>query len=110
MLKSSMTVSPARRSTSGARSPRQYAVTCRPTNQVSYAETRLAERMTPLTLVPLDEAPIVRTAQPSVDALRRPGASVAYPPTGLLTLLATEPEPDKLPAYLMQDLAQQLGA
>ncbi|HET6316917.1 MAG TPA: histidine kinase, partial [Chloroflexota bacterium] len=46
--------------------------------------------------------------------LPSPGEWAAYPHAGLLgrllTLLATEPEPDKLPAYLMQELATQLGA
>src|SRR5262245_22949264 len=114
MLKSSMMLSLAHRSTSGTRSPGEHAVTCTPTNHASYAGTLLAPRTSHLALVPLTHAPIVRTAQPSVDAPRTPGERVAYPHAGLLhrllTLLATEPEPDKLPAYLMRELAEQLGA
>src|SRR5262245_56987335 len=114
MLKSSMMLSLAHRSTSGTRSPGEHAVTCTPTNHASYAGTLLAPRTSHLALVPLTHAPIVRTAQPSVDAPRTPGERVAYPHAGLLgrllTVLATEPEPDKLPAYLMQELAAQLGA
>jgi len=114
MLNNSMTVSLTRRSTTRARSPRQYAVTCRPTNQSSYAETLLVRRTQYLALEPPNEAHIVGTAQPSMDELRTPLGWAAYPPpgllTGLLTLLATEPEPDKLPAYVMREVAEQLGA
>ncbi len=114
MVKSSMMESLTRRSTTGARSPRQSPGACRPTNQLRFAETLLAERPRSLTLVPPNEARIARTAQPSVDVLPTSGEWAAYPHAGLpgrlLTLLATEPEPDKLPAYLMQELAQQLDA
>ncbi|MFL5801150.1 MAG: GAF domain-containing sensor histidine kinase [Roseiflexaceae bacterium] len=79
-----------------------------------YAETLLAERTPHLVLVPPTDAPIVRTAQPSVDVRQTPGGWAAYPPAGLfkglLALLATEPEPDKLPAYLMREVTEQLGA
>jgi len=64
--------------------------------------------------VPQREARIARTAHSSVDVLRTPGGWAAYPHTGLLnrllSLLATEPEPDKLPAHLMLEVAEQLGA
>ncbi len=110
MLKSSLTMSLTRRSTTGARSPRQYAVACRPTNEVRFAETLLAQRTPHLVLVPPSEAHIAGSAHPSVDVVPTAGGWAAYPPTGLLTLLATEPEPDKLPAYLMRELAEQLGA
>ena len=93
---------------------RQYPVARRPTNQVRFAQTLLAERPRSLTLVPPNQSRIGRAAQPSVAVLPSPGEWVAYPQAGLLgrllTLLATEPEPDKLPAYLMQELAQQLDA
>ena len=113
MQKSALTMSLTRRSTTGARASRQYPVACRPTDQVRFAQTLLAERPQQLTLVPPNEARIGRAAQPSVAVLPSPGEWAAYPHAGLLgrllTLLATEPEPDKLPAYLMQELATQLG-
>ncbi|HEU5102761.1 MAG TPA: sensor histidine kinase [Roseiflexaceae bacterium] len=72
------------------------------------------ERPRSLTLVPHNQARIGGAAQPSVDVLPTPDEWVMYPQagllTGLLSLLATEPEPDKLPAYLMRELAEQLGA
>src|SRR6266508_4645615 len=114
MVKSSMMESLTRRSTTGARSPRQSPGACRPTNQLRFAETLLVERPRSLTLVPPNEARIARTAQPSVDVLPTPGEWVAYPHAGLLgrllSLLVSEPEPAKLPAYLMQEVAAQLGA
>jgi len=114
MVKSPTMESLTRRSTTGARSPRQSPDTCKPTNQVRFAQTLLAERPRSLTLVPQNQSRIARTAQPGVGVLPTPSEWVAYPQAGLLgrllTLLATEPEPDKLPAYLMQELAQQLGA
>src|SRR6266496_5594697 len=114
MVKSSMMESLTRRSTTGARSPRQSPGACRPTNQLRFAETLLAERPRSLTLVPQNEARIARTSHPSVELLRTPDESVASPHAGLLgrllSLLASEPEPDKLPAYLMRDMAEQLGA
>ena len=114
MLNSSNIESLTRRSTTLVHSRRQSPGACRTTNQVGFAETLLAERPRSLTLVPQNEARIARTAQPSVDVLPTPGEWVAYPqaglPTGLLSLLATEPEPDKLPAYLMLEVVQQLGA
>jgi len=114
MLKSSLIEPLTRRSTTLARSPRQSPGACRPTNQVGVVETLLAQRPRSLTLVPHNQVRIARTAQPSVDLLRTPDERVAYPRagllTGLLTLLATEPEPDKLPAYLMLEVVHQLGA
>jgi hypothetical protein len=114
MLKGFNTESLTRRSPTGARSRRQSAGACMTTNQVRFAEALLAERPRSLTLVPHNQARIARTAQPSVDVLPTPGEWVAYPQaglrTGLLSLLATEPEPDKLPAYLMLEVVQQLGA
>ena len=114
MFEREMTETLTRRSTTGARSPRQTPGACRPTNQVRFAETLVAERPRQLTLVPQNEARIARTAHPSVELLRTPDESVASPQAGLLgrllTLLATEPEPDKLPAYLMLEMAEQLGA
>jgi signal transduction histidine kinase len=114
MEKSARTMSLTRRSTTGARASRQYPVACRPTDQVQFAQTLLAERPRFLTLVPPNEARIGRAAQPSVAVLPSSGEWAAYPHAGLLgrllTLLATEPEPDKLPVYLMQELATQLGA
>src|SRR5262249_51479074 len=114
MERSALTMSLTRRSTTGARTSRQYPVACRASDQVRFAQTLLAERPRSLTLVPPNEAHIGRAAQPSVAVLRSPGEWAAYPHAGplgrLLTLLATEPEPDKLPAHLMQELAQQLGA
>jgi signal transduction histidine kinase len=114
MLKSSLTISLTRRSTTRGRSPRQYPVACRPTNQVRFAQTLLAQRTEHLALAPPNEAHIARSARPSVDALPTPPAWAASPHTGLfkrlLTLLASEPEADKLPAYLMLEVAQHLGA
>jgi signal transduction histidine kinase len=114
MLNTSNIDSLARRSTTLARSRRQSSGACRTTNQVRFAETLLAERPRALTLVPHNQARILDTAQPSVDVLPTPGEWVVYPHagllTGLLTLLATEPEPDKLLAYLMLEVVQQLGA
>jgi len=114
MLKSSMMESLTRRSTSGARSPRQSAAACMATNQVGFAETLVAQRTQELILVPPSEDHIARTAQPRVDVRPTPGGWAAYPSAGLckglLTMLATEPEPDKLPAHLMLELAEQLGA
>jgi len=114
MLNSSHIESLTRRSTTLARSRRQSPGACRPTDQVRFAQTLLAERPRSLTLVPQNQSRIARTAQPGVDVLPSLGEWAAYPHAGLLgrllTLLATEPEPDKLPAYLMQELAAQLGA
>ena len=110
MVKSALTMSLMRRSTTGARAPRQSPVACKPTDQVRFAQTLVAERPRSLTLVPQNEAYIARTAHSGVDALRTPGEKVTQPPTELLTLLASEPEPDKLPAYLMRELAAQLRA
>src|SRR5262249_9889458 len=113
-VKSALTMSLTRRSTTGARASRQYPVACRPTGQVRFAQTLLMERPRSLTLVPQNQSRIARTAQPGVDVLPSPGERAAYPHAGLLgrllTLLASEPEPDKLPAYLMQELAGQLDA
>jgi len=113
MLKSSLTISLTRRSTTGTRSRRQSPGAWRPTNQVRFAETLLAQPTPDLVLAPPNEARIARTAQPSVDVLPTPPTWVAYPHagllTGLLSLLATEAEPDMLPAYLMREVAEQLG-
>ncbi len=114
MVEREMTGSLTRRSTTRPRSPQQHSVACRPTNQLRFAETLLAERPRSLTLVPQNEARIARTSHPSVELLRTPDESVAYPHAGLLgrllSLLASEPEPDKLPAYMMREVAEQLGA
>jgi signal transduction histidine kinase len=114
MLKSALTMSLTRRSTTGARASRQSPAACRPTNRMRFAQTLLAERPRSLTLVPQNQSRIARTAQPGVDVLPSPGNWAAYPHAGLLgrflTLLASEPEPDKLPAYFMQELAGQLDA
>ena len=114
MVKSALTMSLTRRPTTGARASRQYPVACRPTDQVRFAQTLVAERPRSLTLVPPNEARIGRAAQPSVAVLPSPGEWAANPHAGLLgrllTLLATEPEPDKLPACLMQEMADQLDA
>src|SRR5262245_24252225 len=101
MFEREMTQTLTRRSTTGARSPRQSPGACRPTNQPGFAQTLLVERPHSLTLVPQNEARIAHTSHPSVELLRTPDESVAYPHAGLLsrllTLLASEPEPDKLP-------------
>src|SRR5262249_20938978 len=114
MFEREMTETLTRRSTTGARSPRQSPGACRSTNQLRFAQTLLAERPRSLTLVPPNEARFARTSQPSLNVLPTPGEWVAYTNAGLLgrllSLLASEPEPDKLPAYLMRELAQQLGA
>jgi GAF domain-containing protein len=114
MLKSSHIESLTRRSPTLARSPRQSPGACRPTNQLRFAETLLAQRSQQLTFVPQHQARIARTAQPGVEILPTPGERVTHPQAGLLgrllTLLATEPEPDKLPAYLMLEVVHQLGA
>ncbi len=114
MLKTSHMQSLTRRSPTGARSRRQSPGACKPTNQLRFAETLLAQRPQQLTLVPQNAARIARTAQPSVDILPTPGELVAHPEAGLLNqllaLLATEPEPDKLPAYLMLEVVHQLSA
>jgi signal transduction histidine kinase len=114
MLKSSHIESLTRRSPTLAHSRRQSPGVSRPTDQVRSAQTLVAERSRSLTLVPHNEARIGGAAQPSLDLLRTPDERVAYPQAGLLgrllTLLATEPEPNKLPAYLMRELAEQLGA
>jgi signal transduction histidine kinase len=110
MVTSSLTVSLTRRSTTRARSPRQYAVACRPANQASYAEILLAQPTQYLALEPPNQAYIVGTAQPSLDGVPTALGWTANPPVGLLSLLASEPEPDKLPAYLMREVAEQLGA
>src|SRR5262249_28114713 len=114
MFEREMTQTLTRRSTTGARSPRQSPGACRSTNQLRFAQTLLAELPRSLTLVPPNEARFARTSHPSVELLRTPDESVAYTHagllTGLLSLLASEPEPDKLPANLMRELAAQLGA
>jgi signal transduction histidine kinase len=114
MLKPSHIESLTRRSSNGARSRRQSSGACKPTNQVRFPETLLAQRSQQLTFVPRHQACIVHTAQPTVGVLPTLGGWVAHPQAGLLnrllTLLATEPEPDKLPAHLMLELATQLGA
>jgi len=114
MLNSSNIESLTRRSATLARVPRQSSGAGRSTNQVRFAQTLVAQRPRSLTLVPHNQARIAGTAQPSLDLLPTPDAWVAYPHagllTGLLTLLATEPAPDELPAYLMLEVARQLGA
>jgi hypothetical protein len=114
MLKSALTESLTRRSTTCTRSPRQDPVACRPTTAVRFAETRRAQRTHHLPLAPPTDVHIACTVRPSVDGVRTPDAWAVYPQTGLLnrlvTPLATEPEPDKIPAYLMREVAEQLGA
>jgi hypothetical protein len=77
-------------------------------------EIALSQHARRLPLAPTNQADLARTARPDPKVLRTSGAWAAYPQTGLLkgllTLLATEPEPDKILAYLMQDLAEQIGA
>jgi signal transduction histidine kinase len=114
MLRSSLTASLTRQHTARVRSPRQYTVACSPADEASYAEALLAQRPSQLVLVPASEAPIVRKAQSSEDSLAAAGSWATNPQSGLLgrllTLLASEPEPDKLPANLMLEVAEQVGA
>ena len=62
MFEREMAETLTRRSTTLARSPRQSPGACRPTNQLRFAETLVAERPQQLTLVPPNEARIGRTA------------------------------------------------
>jgi len=114
MVEREMTEPLTRRSTARPRSPQQHVVACKPTFQAGHAQTTLTQRARSLRLAPPDDTHFARLALPSVDAPRTLLGRTTYPSGAglgrLISLLATEPEPDKLPVYLMLELAAQLGA
>jgi signal transduction histidine kinase len=114
MFEREMTEPLTRRGAARPRSPQQHGVACKPTFQAEHARITLTQRARSLRLAPPDDTHFARLALPSVDAPRTLLGRTAYPSGAglgrLITLLATEPEPDKLPAYLMLELAAQLGA
>ena len=101
-------------STARPRSSQQYALACEPTFPARHAQITLTQRARSLRLAPPHDTHVAPLALPSLDAPATPLGPPTYPSGAglgrLITLLASEPEPDKLPAYLMQDMAEQLGA
>src|SRR5215470_13298043 len=114
MFEREITETLRRRSTARPRSPQQHAVACKPTFQAGHAQITLTQRARSLRLAPPHDTHVAPLALPSVDAPPTPLGRATYPSGAglgrLITLLAVEPEPAKLPAYLMRELAAQLGA
>ncbi|MFL5807302.1 MAG: GAF domain-containing sensor histidine kinase [Roseiflexaceae bacterium] len=114
MFEREMTESLTRRSTARPRSPQQHALACEPTFPARHAHITLPQRARSLRLAPPHDTHVAPLALPSVDAPPTPLGRATYPsgarPGRLITMLATEPEPDKLPASLMLELAEQIGA
>jgi len=114
MFEREMTEPLTRRSTARPRSPQQHGVAGKPTFQAGHAQITLTQRARSLPLAPPDDTHVARLALPSVDAPRTLLGRTSYPSGAglghLITLLASEPEPDKLPAYLLLELAAQIGA
>src|SRR4029453_11108903 len=85
-----------------------------PTFQAGHAQITLTQRARSLRLAPPHDTHVAPLALPSFDAPPTPLGRATYPCgaglAALTPLLASEPEPDKLPAYLMRELAAQLGA
>src|SRR5215510_14658416 len=114
MFEREMTETLTRRSTSHRRSPQHPVVACKPTFRAGHAQITLTRRARSLRLASPDDTRFATAALPSVDTPRTALGWATYHygarPGRLITLLASEPEPDKLPAYLMRELAAQLGA
>jgi signal transduction histidine kinase len=114
MFEREMTETVTRRGATRPRSPQQHAVACKPTFQAGHAQLTLTQRARFLRLAPHHDILVAPLALPSVDAPPTPLGSPTYPSEPglgrLITLLAIKPEPDKLPAYLMRELAAQIGA
>jgi len=114
MFEREITETLTRRSTARPRSPQQHAVACKPTFPAGHAQITLTQRARSLRLAPPHDTHVAPLALPSLDAPPTPLGRATYPSGAglgrLITLLAVEPEPAKLPAYLMRELAAQLGA
>ena len=114
MVEREMTQTLTHRSTARPRSSQQHALACEPTFPARHAHITLTQRARSLRLAPPHDTHVAPLALPSLDAPPTPLGPPTYPSGAglgrLITLLASEPEPDKLPAYLMRELAQQLGA
>src|SRR5262245_15749330 len=114
MFEREMTETLTRRSTAHRRSPQRPVVAGKPTFRARHTQITLRRRARSLRLVPPHERHFARLALPNVDTPRTVFGWATYRygagPGRLITLLASEPEPDKLPAYLMRELAAQLGA
>jgi len=114
MFEREITETLTRRSTARPRSPQQHALACEPTFQAEHTQIALTQRARSLRLAPPHDTHVAPLALPSVDEPPTPLEPPTYPSGAglgrLITLLASEPEPGKLPAYLMRDIAEQLGA
>jgi len=114
MFEREMTEPLTHRSTARPRSSQQQSVACEPTFPARHAQITLTQRARSLRRAPPHDTHVAPLALPSVDAPPTPLGPPTYPSGAglgrLLALLASEPEPDKLPASLMRELAEQLGA